>query len=136
MDKRLFFLLHKAHRNLFKQADKVCTQELGISSVQLTALFYVAKNEGCLLKELSEGLSLNNSAITGLISRMESSGLIMKAPCAEDARASRVFLRKKAKEILPKGKPILKKFNQEIAQDFSENELEIIYRFLNKMSQE
>lgn len=131
---RLFYLMHTAHHAMFKQAEKQCMTHLNVSCVQLSALFYLQKNDGCLLKELSAGLSLNNSAITGLVSRMISSDLLVKKSCEQDARAFRIFLTQKAKEILPEGFSLLKQFNQDIAAQFSNDEIEIVAKFLHLMA--
>lgn len=133
-DQRLFYLLHTAHHRLFKQADKLCLEQLGITSVQLSALFYLQRNDGCQAKALSQGLSLNNSAITGLVNRMVNLGLVTKNVCDKDARAAQIHLTDKAKEILPKGIKLVKQVNQQIAAQFTDNELDTIVRFLKTLA--
>ena len=132
---RFFYLMHTAHHAMFKQAEKQCMTHLNISCVQLSALFYLQKNDGCLLKELSSGLSLNNSAITGLVTRMISGGLVVKKNCELDARAFRIFMTTKAREVLPTGFSLLKQFNKKIAEQFSDEEIEIVAKFLQSMTQ-
>jgi len=132
---RLFFLMHLGHHAMFKLADKRCITRLNISCVQLSALLFLQKNDGCLLKELSAGLALNNSAITGLVGRMTSTELVEKKPCKDDARAFRIYLTPKALEILPQGYELLREFNQKIAATFSTEEMEVVTRFLSSLSQ-
>lgn len=133
-DQRLFYLMHMAHHSMFKQADKQCKSHLDISCVQLSALFFMQKNDGCLLKELSSGLALNNSAITGLVTRMISSGLVEKKHCEQDARAFRIYMTQKARTILPQGFALLQQFNQKIAGHFSSDEIAIVAKFLQTMT--
>lgn len=133
-DHKLFYLMHSAHHAIFKQADKHCREHLNISCVQLSALFYLQHNNGCLLKDLSAGLSLNNSAITGLVSRMLNTGLVTKKNCAQDARASRIYMTPKANEIVPAGLSLVKDFNKKMTSEFTHEELSIVARFLQSLS--
>lgn len=135
-DKRLFYLIHHAHRQLFKRGDAACIAKIGVTTVQLSAIFYLLHNNGCLLKELGEGLGLNNSAVSGLVTRMENLALAKRKACAEDARAFRVFLTDKAKLLVPEGFALLKQFNDEITSGFNEEEMQVIYRFLNQIKGE
>lgn len=131
MDKRLFTLINKAQHRMLKFADTQCESRLGFSSTQAGALFFIAKNEGCLQKALSAATGLNQSAITGLISRMEKNGLIDRKPCSDDGRASRLYLSDKGAAKLSEIFPLLGELNTKIKGDFTEDELETVARFLN-----
>lgn len=133
-EQRLFYLLHKAHRQLFKYADSLCLEELGVTSTQLSAIFYLMKEDGCLMKELGQGLSLNNSGVSGLVARMEKLQLVKRTPCQQDGRSFRVYLTNKAKLLIPDGYRLLNKVNKEVERDFSAQELTAVLRFLETMS--
>jgi len=83
-----------------------------------------------MLKELSAGLSLNNSAITGLVARMEKAGLLSRVPCSMDGRSYRLFLTGKAGEIGGKALPLLAQMNERLYAGFTETELDVVDRFL------
>ena len=131
MDKRLFFLINKAQHRMFKYAEPQCEQRIGLSVTQATALMFIAKNEGCLQKDLATATGMNQSAVTGLIGRMENNDLIYKKACDEDARASRLFLTEKGREKLPDVFPLVKVLNQKLTEEFSSKEIDTIARFLN-----
>ncbi len=133
MDERVFFLLSMARHKLFQFADSQCEQRIGITVTQAAALMFIAKNEGCLQKQLSSALSLNNSAVTGLAVRMERNDLIVRKPCIEDGRASRVHLTETGRDKLPEIFPLIKELNQQLTSDFSDSEIKTIVRFLNKV---
>ena len=133
MEKRLFFLINMAQHRMFKFADSHCEDSLGISVTQAAAIMFVAKNEGGLQKTLSKALGLNNSAITGLVGRMVKNGLIIRKPCAEDGRASRLFLSDTGKQKLPDIFPLVQAINKQLTEDFTEEEIETVVRFLNKV---
>lgn len=135
MDKRLFFMMTLAQGNLYRYADKHCEAELGISVTQSAALLYVLANNGCLSKDLAATLGLRNSAITGLSNRMEQNGLVEKRACEFDGRASRIFLTDLGRQKVKASKPLLKRFNDEIRNGFSDEELDVVTRFLNEMTQ-
>jgi len=131
MDRRIFYMLNKAHHRLLKYSDRELSDRFGITAVQLSALFFLNENDGCLLKDLSMGLELNNSAITGLVGRMGNGGFIEKRPCAVDGRAFRVHMTKKGEGVAIKGLSYTKEFNDFLADNFSSEDLEVIIRFLN-----
>lgn len=135
MDKRLFFLINIARHRLFTCVDAMCESKLGMSVTQAGALIFIAKNEGCLQKTLAEALSLNKPAVTGLVSRMQKKELIERKACEQDSRASRLFLSKSAKKKLPDIFLLIEKMNQTLNEDFSKQEIDVVVRFLNSVSQ-
>jgi len=132
-DRRFYYLLHRAQHSLQKFTDHQLAERLDISSAQLGALFYLRKNDGCLLKELSKGLGLNNSAITGLIGRMEVQGLAARQPCERDGRASRVFMTPLGREKAEAGFGPLAEMNAVLEEGFTEAELDAASRFLESI---
>lgn len=133
MDKRLFFLMNMAQHRVYKFADTESVKRLGIPVTQVAAMLYVAKHEGCLQKELSKALGLNNSAVTGLAGRMEGNELIVRKPCELDGRATRLYLSDKGRNILPEVFPLSKELSDRMSADFDDDEMEVVIRFLNKM---
>lgn len=131
MKPRLFHLIAQARQNLFRSADKVFLDALGVSGTQVVALFAIEREPGCLLKDLASQLQLKNSAITSLVVRMEENGLIVKQPCSIDGRASRLNVSGKGKAVLAKAYPLLNAINVQLKNGFSEAEIGIVARFLN-----
>ena len=127
---RLFNLLSLARQNLFRSADAVFTSELGFSGTQIVALFALKGEEGCQLKDLGRLLQLKNSAVTGLVARMEENGLIVRGQSALDARAGTLHLSGKGAEVLASALPLLDSLNAQLKTGFSEAELAIVARFL------
>lgn len=128
--KQLFFLVQRAQHCLNKLGDKVFQQVLGVSAAHLSALSYLMRHNNCLLKDLSSGLDLNNSAVTGLARRMEMAGLVVKRSCELDGRAFRVKLTEKGLAVADAAGPVLQKINGALSSDFSMEEMDTINRFL------
>lgn len=131
MDKRLFFLLNMAQRKLFNYVDKACEDAFDTSVTQLAALLYIVKHSGCLQKDVARALSLNKSAVTGLIVRMERNELIERFVSEEDARAIKLFPTptgvKKTLDLLP----FIDELNASFSDEFSDEEIETVLKFLN-----
>lgn len=132
-DRRIFFLINRSRHALLKWADALLMETLSVTTAQLVALFLLEKEDGCLLKELSRGLGLNNSAITGLVTRMEKSGLIEKRSCDLDGRACRVFITPQGSETAAAAVPLIDHFNDVAAEGFTEAEMETVCRFLGSI---
>lgn len=131
VDKRLFFLLNMAQRKLFNHVDKACEQTFDCSVTQLAALLYVVKHSGCLQKDVVKALSLNKSAVTGLIARMEKNELLERSVSEEDARAIKLYPMpegvKKALALMP----FIDEMNTLFTDEFSDEEMETVFKFLN-----
>lgn len=127
---RLFNLLSLARLNLFRSADAVFTRELAYSGTQVVALFALQGEEGCQLKDLGRQLQLKNSAVTGLVARMEENGLIVRGQSAMDARAGTLHMSPKGAGVLALALPLLDSLNEQLNAGFSEDELAVVARFL------
>ncbi|HHO75828.1 MAG TPA: MarR family transcriptional regulator [Deltaproteobacteria bacterium] len=130
-DKRLLFKFTRAHHLLLKQVEKTSLEILGITPVQLGAIFFLLNHDGCQQKDLSAGLSLNYPAVTGLVARMIKSGLLTKESCSRDGRASRLYLSEKARAIAPESFPLVEELNKRLTEGFSSEEIDTVHRFLD-----
>ncbi len=130
MDKRLFFLLNMAQKKLFRHVDSVCERELDSSVTQLAALMMICQQPGCLQKDLAQALELNKSAVTGLVSRMEKNGLLQRGSTG-DGRAVSLFPTESGVAKAQQLKPLIQQLNDRFAEAFSEEEIEVVLRFLN-----
>jgi len=131
LDKRLFFLLNMAQRKLFNYVDKACEDALDTSVTQLAALLYIVKHSGCLQKDVAKALSLNKSAVTGLIVRMEKNELVERFVSDEDARAIKLYPTpsgvQKALDLMP----FFDELNELFSEDFTDEEIKTVLKFLN-----
>ena len=132
-DRRLYYKLNQAQHLLSKRVDAELAGALGIKTAQLGAVFFLLEHDGCMLKEISAGLGLNNSAITTLVVRMEKGGLLTRESCSVDGRSYRIHLTSKAKSIGQKAIPVAKELNSMLAQGFSDEEIDTVIRFLDSI---
>ena len=130
---RFAHLIHQAHRSLFRSMDRALRDELGISSAQLGVLYFVHEHPDCTLSTVSRGLMMNNSALTGTVSRMGQAGLVERRAMAGDRRAARLVLTERGQELIGAARPLLQRFNETIGQGFSGAELAVAERFLHQV---
>jgi DNA-binding MarR family transcriptional regulator len=127
---RLFYMMSLAQHRLMKTTD-AAFKPLGISGAQLGVLFLLEKRPGVMLKDVSDGLGINASAITALIGRMEDAGLVRRRPSDDDGRAVHMFATAEGLARIAAVKPVLARLNARLTADFSEREIATIARFLN-----
>jgi DNA-binding MarR family transcriptional regulator len=128
---RLIYKLALAEHRLAKSADLAFKEAGGISTTQLGVLFFLQKSPGALLKDVSDALGVNASAITALIGRMEDAGLVRRQPSSDDQRAVHLFATANGVARVAAARPALARLNARLTADFSERELATIARFLD-----
>jgi len=120
-----------AQRKLFNYVDKVCEDALDASVTQLAALLYIVKHSGCLQKDVAKALSLNKSAVTGLIVRMEKNELLERFVSNEDARAIKLYPTPSGVQKTLDLMPFIDELNELFSEDFTDEEIETVLKFLN-----
>ena len=129
----LYRLLNRAQHLARKQLDSFFLAELGVTSIQLAALLYVNDHPDCLLSDLGDGLSLNGSAITGLISRIDKKGLIAKERSPYDGRASLLTLTPAGERLITQSTPLVEQTNIEAIHGMTDAEIEVVMRYFNSV---
>lgn len=86
MDKRLFFILSRARHRINKFINNSLIKTFEITSVQAAAILFLQENKNSLLKELGQGLDMNNSAVTTLVERLLKNQLIVKEKSEHDKK--------------------------------------------------
>jgi DNA-binding MarR family transcriptional regulator len=128
---RLFLLLERAAHAVRQRLERWSRDELGISMVQLGALFQLVGSDGCLHKELAEALGIQPAAVSGLVDRMAAAGLVQRRPCSDDARAQRLHATAAGKRIAGKARPAVAEAQAALVEGFTEAEIAIVARFLS-----
>src|SRR6478609_11760910 len=108
---RLIYKLSLAQHRLLKSTDLAFREAGGISTHQLGVLFFLQKSPGALLKDVSDALGVNASAITALIGRMEDAGLVRRQPSNDDQRAIHLFATAGGLAKAAAARPVLARLN-------------------------
>jgi DNA-binding MarR family transcriptional regulator len=136
-DDRLIYLLFTAQQKLRTYLKKkMTTENVRVTTAQAGILFLLKQKDGRTMSELSQILSIDNSTITGLVDRLEKTGLVRRDACLHDRRASHVFINPQGLEEVDKAKRVIRMVNQEIKNGFSADDLKsfnnILRSFFNK----
>jgi len=122
---RLIFLISKVYQKLIINLQKAFSESgLEVTPVQVGLLFFLQKNDGSSLTQISQGLMLENPTVTGLIDRLEKLGYVKRSDHPSDRRVYLVYLTEKGNVVANKALPIVKKLNEEIKKGYSREEIE------------
>lgn len=127
---RILYLIKLAHAALTRAAGREASLRGDVTGAQLGALWVLTARGPILMKDLGEELSINNSAITGLVSRMEEAGLVTRAPDAHDGRAVKVAATGKGAKAAAAALPVVRALNAAALDGFTTAEIATIARFL------
>lgn len=131
--RRLFAVFDRAHGRLSRQASKSLSSA-AVKPAQATALVYLGYHNGCQLSELADGVGSNNAAVTGLVSRMENAGLVIRKTMQSDGRGKTVHLTEQGLLTREKVMQILRALDERLSTHFTDAEMETINRFLDVAS--
>ncbi len=125
-------MMNIAQRSVFNYAERISEEKLGASITQMAAVMLIKNSPGCMQKDVVNGLGLKKSAVTSLLARIESNGLIKRIVSDEDGRAVTLYTTaagtKKAKQALP----LIDDLNHRLTEGFNDTEIAVIARFLNQ----
>jgi len=132
-DDRLIYLLTRAQHTLMTYLKKeLSAQGTTLTPVQAGILFLLRKKAHSMT-ELSRTLSIDNSAITGLVDRLEKSGLARRTPAPNDRRTYLIRISEKGQTEIDRAYVTIKRVNAEIKSGFSEKEIEAFKEVLNSL---
>jgi len=125
IEDRLIFLISKVCQKLIINLQKAFSEGgVEVTPIQVMLLFFLQKNDGLSLTQISQGLMLENPTITGLIDRLEKSGYVKRSDHPNDRRVYLVNITEKGNRVAKKALPIIKKLNEQIKEGYSKEEIE------------
>ncbi len=127
--RRLFAVFDHAHGHLSRRAGAALAKA-GVRPAQAMALVYLGYHNGCQLSELADGIGSGNAATTGLIDRMEKARLVKRKKLQSDGRGRTVHLCQKGLDIREQVMDILRDFDDRLASNFTDSEMNTITKFL------
>jgi len=125
IEDRFIFLISKVCQKLIINLQKAFSESgVEVTPIQVILLFFLQKNDGSSLTQISQGLMLENPTVTGLIDRLEKLGYVKRSDHPSDRRVYLVYLTEKGKTVANKALPIVKKLNEQIKEGYSKEEIE------------
>lgn len=99
-------------------------KQYGITLGQSFILFALLQREGLNISSLADKLMLDNSALTGLVDRMEKEGLVQRRVDPEDRRVYLIYLTEKGRQIASVVYPIASEFNRRLVDALNRDQQE------------
>jgi DNA-binding MarR family transcriptional regulator len=131
-DDRLIYLVFTAQNRLRMYIrDALTAADVKITLVQAGILFLLNEENGRAMSELGKLLSLDNSTVTGLIDRLETSGFVRRMANPTDRRMYLIHITRQGVKEVNKAKIVINRINAEIKADFSKAEIESFKRILS-----
>lgn len=118
------------HRRVHAEFAKV-----GLSHGQPRILNYLANNDGCIQKDLSDNCHIEPATVTSVLSSMERVGLIYRKNNPRDRRVLNVFLTEKGKEVQNAIQNTFHSLEEECFYGFTEEEKIQAMSFLKRMNE-
>jgi MarR family transcriptional regulator, organic hydroperoxide resistance regulator len=85
--RRTYFHLQTAAQRLRVTADRLFTDEAGITTAQAAVLMLVVNHAGCSQSLIAGRLGQRESAVTTMVGRLEKAGLVERRASRDDGRA-------------------------------------------------
>jgi len=124
IEDRFIFLISKVCQKLIINLQKAFSENgVEVTPMQVMLLFFLQKNDGSSLTQISQGLMLENPTVTGLIDRLEKLGYVKRSDHPNDRRVYLVHITEKGKKVANKALPIVKRLNEQIIEGYSEKEI-------------
>lgn len=131
-DDRLIYLVFTAQQKLKTYLNNTLSSEgVTVTPAQAAILFLLREKDGQSMSELSQVLSMDNSTVTGLVDRLQKSGLVTRRANPDDRRISLIRITPQGVEEIKKAKPVITRVNEQIKAGLSEQEIHTFKGILN-----
>lgn len=134
VDRRLFLLIEIAARRLHREADARLSAEAGVSASQAAVLFLLLRRGEQRMSAISDMLALGAPAVTGLIGRMETGGLVRKRKDTSDRRGALVDLTEGGRRAAERADKALRAYNAELDERLGEDDADALYQALTALA--
>lgn len=94
----------------------------GLMPGQPKILEFLLEHDGCTQKEIGNGCVLDKSTVTSLLSRMILLEQIVKAPCSQDRRVTRIYLTQKGRALAKRVESICSSVNKAAWQGITQED--------------
>lgn len=110
-------------------------KDTDLGTAHHTYLFTICRNPGISQEKLARMIYINKSNVTRNLAVLEKNGYIERRPSEQDKRVMLVYPTQKAEETLPKLREIMRDWNNLVAADLTEDELEQLRDILSRIAE-
>lgn len=124
-------LLAKAEQKHHNYTKKILIKEkLNVTPGQMSVLYTLYNGDGITITELSKKCYLDNSTLTGVIDRLEKSGLVLRGEHPDDRRQLLIYLTDAAKAKEPIINDVMNRISTAMLAECTEEEIAIFRKVL------
>ena len=123
------YLITEDNSNFKKMMPITTPTQMQIMEIILKTL------EDVYQKDLEEKLNLRRATVSGVLQTMEKNNLITRVCVSSDARAKKIILNKKAKEIFLSNQQKLVDLEKIITKDISSSDLQLFSKIIKTMKE-
>lgn len=102
-------------------------QHLDVTPIQYAALKCLWEKDGQMPSQLAETLYLDSSTVTGILSRLQDKGLIIRSFNTEDRRKVLVHLTEEGKALEEPANEIIERLDSELTAGLSREEMDMFH---------
>lgn len=106
---------------------------LGLKSCHSSYLLHIHHCPGTSQDQLARSIFINKSNVARQLAFLEEEGFVRRCPSPEDKRVTCLYLTEKAEALIPQIQEILCHWQENIAEDLTEEEREILVGMLGKL---
>lgn len=133
VDRRLYLLVEIAARRLHREVDARLSKDAGVSASQAAVLFLLLRRGERRLGAIGEMLALGAPAVSGLIGRMETAGLVTRRKDASDKRGALVDLSESGRLAAERADAILRAYNAELDERLGDEDADALHHALTRL---
>ena len=129
---RFIYLVSMAQHTLRTHLHNLFSKEgMKITPPQATLLFVLQERDGRIMSELGQIIGVDNSAITGLVDRLEKAALVIRKLNPEDRRSLLIYITPGGRKEVKKAEAIIRRVNESIKAGFSARDMDTFKKILN-----
>lgn len=123
---RLIYLISMAHLALRTHIHSLFAEAgLRITVPQATVLFLLMEQDRRMMSELGQIVGVDNSAMTGLIDRLEKAGFVRREAKQEDRRALLIRITTEGRNEAGRAAKIIRGVNEKIKANLKADQIEV-----------
>jgi DNA-binding MarR family transcriptional regulator len=107
----------------------------GITGCQYLYLLVLHRSNGLSQEKISDALKIDKTTTAKAIRKLEDNGFVKRDSDASDKRVNNVFLTHKALDIIPHILETMKKWEDLVLADISDDEYALLEKLLKKMAE-
>lgn len=129
--KRLFERLHRAHTLMLRLHNRRTREAIGVSTLELTALWVCRGPQTA--SAIAKQLHIDQGAATRLVDQLVRKELLTRETDPTDRRRKVITRTEQGTALASEGSHLVKLANDDLRGSFSDEELEVVARFLDHL---